>query len=120
MTARRSEAAGVGQIVIEVQVDRARQVPGRICRRAGTRLAQDPAAVDDPEVPCAGADEREQRVGGHQRVGHDPRIPSPEPEVAGPESEVVQERVRVVEEVARQRDVLEVAVRHPTDRRLVE
>ena len=69
MAARRPEPGRVGQVLVEVEMDRPRQVPRRVGRRARPRAAEHPAAVHDPEVGLAAANELEEVGGGDERGG---------------------------------------------------
>jgi hypothetical protein len=61
MPARRAVSVVIGQVGVEIEVDRPGQMSGVIRRPAVTRPAEIPAAVDDPEIRVAGAREEGRR-----------------------------------------------------------
>ena len=55
-----SAVTRTGEIVVEIDVDGAREVTGVVRRTAGIGLAEIPADVADPECGIAGLDPREE------------------------------------------------------------
>jgi hypothetical protein len=63
MAAGRAEAVGVGQVVVEVEMDRVRQVARRPRLAPRSGLPEGPPTVDDSQRRVAGADSGEQLLG---------------------------------------------------------
>jgi hypothetical protein len=67
MTARGTESRQIAQVVVDVEMDGAREVAGLVRTAPSAPLTERPAAVDDAEPGLAGANATDEAPGGDQR-----------------------------------------------------
>jgi hypothetical protein len=67
MAARGTESRQIAQVVVDVEMDGAREVAGLVRTPPSASLTEHPAAVDDAEPGLAGANATDEAPGGDQR-----------------------------------------------------
>jgi hypothetical protein len=67
MAARGTESRRIAQVVVDVEMDGAREVAGLVRTPPSASLTEHPAAVDDPEPRLADADAVDEVDGGDER-----------------------------------------------------